>query len=174
MRSVEVRHLDSPPKITRPKRIHPRRLLPFVAEGKERGIHSLSPRAFIALRQDAAPDIQVALNTTLTLPAQKQTSSNVNEPSVSVVDDIAFFTGNWYAAISTDGGETWRDAELGEDFGRFAFRVFRFDFVPPRPGRYQVMARANNTIGQTQAEKLIFNPAGYHNNVVRPLTVNAL
>jgi len=36
------------------------------------------------------------------------------------------------------------------------------------------MARASNTIGQTQAEKLIFNPAGYHNNVVRPVTVNAV
>jgi cytochrome c len=26
-------------------------------------------------------------------------------------------------------------------------------------------------IGQTQAEALIFNPAGYHNNVIRPLTI---
>jgi len=76
--------------------------------------------------------------------------------------------------ISTDGGETWREAELGEDIGRFAFRVFRFDFVPPQPGRYQVMARASNTIGQTQAEKLIFNPPGYHNNVARPVIVNAV
>ena len=76
--------------------------------------------------------------------------------------------------ISTDGGETWREAELGEDVGRFAFRLFRFDFVPPRAGRYQVMAGASNTIGLTQAEKLIFNPAGYHNNVVRPVTVNAV
>ena len=70
--------------------------------------------------------------------------------------------------------ETWREAELGKDVGRFAFRVFRFAFAPPRPGRYQVMARPSNTIGQTQAQKLIFNPAGYHNNVVRPLTVNAV
>ena len=76
--------------------------------------------------------------------------------------------------ISTDGGDTWREAELGKDVGRFAFRVFRFAFVPPRPGRYQVMARASNAVGQTQAEKLIFNPAGYNNNVVRPLTVNAV
>lgn len=108
MRSVEVRHLDSPPKIVRPKRIHLRRLLPFVAEGKERGVHSQTPRAFIALREDVAPDIQVVLNTPLTQPAQKQTSSNVNEPSVSMVDDIVFFTGNWYASISTDGGQTFQ------------------------------------------------------------------
>jgi hypothetical protein len=76
--------------------------------------------------------------------------------------------------ISTDGGDSWREAELGEDVGRFAFRIFRFSFAPPRPGRYRVMARANNAIGQTQASELIFNPAGYNNNVVRPLTVNAV
>jgi hypothetical protein len=76
--------------------------------------------------------------------------------------------------ISTDGGENWREAELGRDVGRFAFRIFRYAFAPSRPGRYQVMARASNAIGQTQAAELIFNPAGYHNNVVRPLTVNAV
>src|SRR4051794_36702714 len=88
LRTVEVRHVDSPPKITRPKRIHPRRLLPFVAEGRERAVHSLSSRVLIASRAEAAPDIQVVLNTPLTQPAQNRTSSNVNEPSVSVVDEI--------------------------------------------------------------------------------------
>jgi DMSO/TMAO reductase YedYZ molybdopterin-dependent catalytic subunit len=76
--------------------------------------------------------------------------------------------------ISVDGGQMWREAELGKDFGRFAFRAFRFPFTPLRAGKYQVMARAGNGVGQTQAESLIFNPAGYHNNVVRPLTVNVL
>jgi hypothetical protein len=76
--------------------------------------------------------------------------------------------------ISLDGGQDWRAAELGKDVGRFAFRAFRFPFTPPRAGKYQVMARAGNGVGQTQADKLIFNPAGYHNNVVRPLTVNVV
>jgi len=34
-----------------------------------------------------------------------------------------------------------------------------------------IIAKASNRVGQTQTEKLIFNPAGYHNNVVRPVTV---
>jgi DMSO/TMAO reductase YedYZ molybdopterin-dependent catalytic subunit len=76
--------------------------------------------------------------------------------------------------ISIDGGEVWREAELGQDVGRFAFRSFRFSFTPPRAGKYQVMARASNGVGQVQAEKLIFNPGGYHNNVIRPLTINVL
>ena len=76
--------------------------------------------------------------------------------------------------ISVDGGEAWREAELGKDIGRFAFRSFQFPFTPPRVGKYQVLARASNAVGQTQADKLIFNPAGYHNNVIRPLTINVL
>jgi DMSO/TMAO reductase YedYZ molybdopterin-dependent catalytic subunit len=76
--------------------------------------------------------------------------------------------------ISVDGGEAWREATLGNDFGRFAFRAFRLPFAPPRAGKYQVLARASNGVGQTQADALIFNPAGYHNNVIRPLTVNVL
>jgi DMSO/TMAO reductase YedYZ molybdopterin-dependent catalytic subunit len=77
-------------------------------------------------------------------------------------------------AMSADGGETWRDAELGKDIGRFAFRSFRFPFAPGRAGKHQVMAKASNSLGQTQADKLIFNPAGYHNNVPRPLTINVV
>jgi DMSO/TMAO reductase YedYZ molybdopterin-dependent catalytic subunit len=76
--------------------------------------------------------------------------------------------------VSVDGGGTWREAELGTDVGRFSFRAFRSRFSPPRAGTYQVLARASNGAGQTQAEKLIFNPAGYHNNVPRPLTINVV
>jgi DMSO/TMAO reductase YedYZ molybdopterin-dependent catalytic subunit len=76
--------------------------------------------------------------------------------------------------FSVDGGQVWREAELGKNAGRFAFRAFSFPFTPQSAGVYQVMARASNSVGQTQVEKLIFNPAGYHNNVIRPLTVNVL
>lgn len=73
--------------------------------------------------------------------------------------------------VTTDGGKTWRGADLGKDYGRFAFRPWSFRFTPPKVGMYQVMAKASNSIGQTQVQDLIFNPAGYHNNVMRPLTI---
>jgi len=107
-RVVQVRHLDAPPTIKRPKRIHPRRLLPFVKEGIERNVHSCNTRAMIARPEDATQDIQIVLNTPLTQPAQNSTSSNVGEPSVSVNNDVVFLTGNWYASISTDGGNTFK------------------------------------------------------------------
>ena len=77
-------------------------------------------------------------------------------------------------AVSPDGGKSWREAVLGEDHGRFAFRQWSFRFTPAKPGVVTVMARASNAIGQTQAEALIFNPAGYHNNIVRPYAVTVL
>jgi hypothetical protein len=107
-KSVELRHLDAPPKITRPKRIHPRRLLPFVREGKERPTHSLNARAVIRHADDPMQEIRVLANTELTQPGQNHTAGAVGEPSVSVNGDIVFYTGNWYAAVSTDRGQTFK------------------------------------------------------------------
>jgi hypothetical protein len=107
-RPVRVEHLGAPPRITRPKSIHPRRLLPFVAEGQERPFHSLNTRAIIHSPKDAAQDIQILLNTSLAQPAQNRTASNVGEPSVSVNEDVVFYTGNWYAALSVDGGKSFK------------------------------------------------------------------
>ncbi len=75
--------------------------------------------------------------------------------------------------VSTDNGASWQAATLGPDLGRFAFRAWSYRFAPKTPGNHTIMAKASNVIGQTQAESLIFNPAGYHDNVVRPLTIVA-
>jgi hypothetical protein len=74
--------------------------------------------------------------------------------------------------VSTDNGKTWSEAKLGADLGRFAFRPWSFDLNAKR-GKVTVMANAINAIGQTQTSTLIFNPAGYHNNVMQRLTLNA-
>jgi hypothetical protein len=39
-------------------------------------------------------------------------------------------------------------------------------------GKYTVMAKATNRLGQTQTFELIANPAGYHHNVIQQITVN--
>jgi DMSO/TMAO reductase YedYZ molybdopterin-dependent catalytic subunit len=74
--------------------------------------------------------------------------------------------------VSTDGGKTWAAAKLGEDLGRFAFRPWSFD-VTARKGKNTVMVNATNKLGQSQTSELIFNPAGYHNNVMQSITLNA-
>jgi DMSO/TMAO reductase YedYZ molybdopterin-dependent catalytic subunit len=74
--------------------------------------------------------------------------------------------------VSADGGKSWTPAALGKDLGRFAFRTFSYALTAKR-GANTVMVRASNAAGQTQTEKLIWNPAGYHHNVVQSLTLNA-
>lgn len=74
--------------------------------------------------------------------------------------------------VSTDGGMTWSSATLGEDLGRYAFRPWTFNLAA-KSGKNSVMVNATNKIGQTQTSALIFNPAGYHNNVMQSITLVA-
>jgi DMSO/TMAO reductase YedYZ molybdopterin-dependent catalytic subunit len=73
--------------------------------------------------------------------------------------------------VSLDGGKTWQPASLGNDSGRFAFRAFSLHTGKLAPGNYVVSSRATNNAGETQADKLKFNPAGYHNNVPQQIAV---
>jgi sulfite dehydrogenase len=72
--------------------------------------------------------------------------------------------------VSTDGGKTWGAATLGQDLGRYAFRPWSFDLSAKR-GKNTVMVNATNKIGQSQTSELIFNPAGYHNNVMQNIAL---
>ena len=74
--------------------------------------------------------------------------------------------------VSTDGGKTWSSATLGQDLGPYAFRTWNFE-ITAKKGKNSVMVNATNNIGQTQTAALIFNPAGYHNNVIQNLTLVA-
>jgi hypothetical protein len=73
--------------------------------------------------------------------------------------------------ISTDGGSTWHSADLGKDHGNFSLRQWTFRFQPKGRGKYPVMAKASNRAGSTQTIELIWNPAGYHNNVLHKIDV---
>jgi len=74
--------------------------------------------------------------------------------------------------VSTDGGKTWGSATLGQDIGRFAFRPWSFE-LSAKKGKNSVTVNAINKLGQSQTTELIFNPAGYHNNVMQNLTLVA-
>jgi DMSO/TMAO reductase YedYZ molybdopterin-dependent catalytic subunit len=73
--------------------------------------------------------------------------------------------------VSLDGGKTWQQASLGKDLGRFAFRAFNLQTGKMPAGNYIVSSRATNNAGETQVDKLKFNPAGYHNNVPQQIAV---
>ncbi len=75
--------------------------------------------------------------------------------------------------LSTDGGKTWGAARLGRDMGRYAWRQWFFSWKPEKPGPYSLMAKATNTIGESQPFDDLWNPSGYLWNKVekRPVTV---
>ena len=73
--------------------------------------------------------------------------------------------------MSINAGKSWRPAELGPDLGRYAWRQWSYGIPAPEAGDYVVMAKATNRVGASQTFELVFNPAGYHNNVVQRLRV---
>jgi DMSO/TMAO reductase YedYZ molybdopterin-dependent catalytic subunit len=75
-------------------------------------------------------------------------------------------------AYSVDGGQTWREAMLGDDLGRYSFREFTFGFTPEK-GKYDLRVRAWNRSGQSQPLEALWQPAGYMRNVVEKVVVTA-
>ena len=76
--------------------------------------------------------------------------------------------------VSIDGGQTWEHAALGADLGRHSFRPWSHAIGPREPGPLTVMARATNVQGATQPAAAIFNPGGYHNNVIANVVIQVI
>jgi DMSO/TMAO reductase YedYZ molybdopterin-dependent catalytic subunit len=76
--------------------------------------------------------------------------------------------------ISTDGRQSWRDAQLGRDLGRFAWREFSLPLDTSRTGPLEVAVRARSRSGLQQPEKLTFNAAGYHDNIVQSVSLRVV
>ncbi|TDE85630.1 molybdopterin-dependent oxidoreductase [Deinococcus sp. S9] len=73
--------------------------------------------------------------------------------------------------VSTDGGKTWRNARLGQDLGKYAFRPWSFAWTPKQPGQYTLAVRATDVSGATQTDQPIWNPSGYLWNTIERQTV---
>ena len=73
--------------------------------------------------------------------------------------------------VSTDGGETWAPAELGDTaLGRWAWRgwSFRWDAAP---GEHVLCCRARDAAGNEQPPEAPWNLGGYMNNAVQRVSV---
>jgi len=101
--------------------------------------------------------------------------STVKAATTTLVRGIAFDDGQGIREVlfSTDGGRNWRAAELGQSLGNYAFREWTIPWDPPKAGRYALMARATNRLGQSQPLEPLWNPAGYMRNCVEPVNVSA-
>jgi sulfite dehydrogenase len=103
-----------------------------------------------------------------------QNGARVPAGHALAVRGIAFDGGQGIheAAYSTDGGQSWRAATLGQDLGRYSFREFTFGFAPDR-GEYDLRVRAWNRSGHSQPTEALWQPAGYMRNVVESVKVTA-
>jgi len=123
--------------------------------------------------ETSTPITEMVVNSLITAPAQPGVVMHGGAPIE--VRGVAWDGGYGIAfvEVSHDDGATWRRAELARDLGRFSWRQWRYRFQPDRPGKHTIMARATNRAGTTQTLDLIFNPAGYHNNVVQRVDIIA-
>ncbi len=63
--------------------------------------------------------------------------------------------------VSADGGKTWGEARLGEDKGKYSWVQWFYPWKPANPGKHTLMAKATNSIGESQPFEGLWNPAGY-------------
>jgi sulfite oxidase len=87
----------------------------------------------------------------------------------------AFAGGDRHVArvdVSADGGRSWRQAELLEQLGRWAWRLWRAEF-DLAPGDHELVVRAWDSAAAIQPEHAatLWNPKGYVNNAWGRITV---
>jgi DMSO/TMAO reductase YedYZ molybdopterin-dependent catalytic subunit len=68
--------------------------------------------------------------------------------------------------VSTDGGKTWQEAQLGKDEGKYGFRQWHAEAALSAPGKYSVLVRCTNENGMVQPSTPNWNPGGYMRNVI--------
>ena len=72
--------------------------------------------------------------------------------------------------VSTNGGTTWFDAELGPAGSRWGWRRWTADW-DAQPGQYVLCCRASDEAGHVQPLEPAWNVGGYANNAVHRVAV---
>ena len=116
----------------------------------------------------------VALNSDVLSPIDGQTVA----AGAVEVRGYAFAGGERYVArvdVSLDAGETWVQAEMLDDLGRWAWRHWRAT-VELAPGEHEIVVRAWDSSAATQpeTEAALWNPKGYVNNARPRVRVRAV
>ncbi len=73
--------------------------------------------------------------------------------------------------VSTDGGQSFTEAQLGETLGEAAWRGWSFEWEAPA-GEHVLCSRAGDGAGNTQPLEPAWNLKGYSNNAVERISVS--
>lgn len=100
--------------------------------------------------------------------------ARVKPHAETLVNGIAFDGGYGVRTVlfSSNGGESWSEARLGPDLGRYSFREWRIAARLER-GEHHLKVCAINRIGQSQPMEPLRNQAGYMRNSVEGVRVIA-
>jgi len=74
--------------------------------------------------------------------------------------------------VSTDGGTSWEDAQLGREHAKYAWRLWNYLWKVSKSGRYTIMSRATDSRGRVQPMTADWNPSGYLYNAIDQIKVN--
>ncbi|MBV8051295.1 MAG: sulfite oxidase [Acidobacteriaceae bacterium] len=74
--------------------------------------------------------------------------------------------------VSTDGGTSWEDAQLGREQAKYAWRLWSYLWNVPKSGEYTIMSRATDSQGRVQPASVDWNPSGYFYNAIDQVKVN--
>jgi sulfite dehydrogenase (cytochrome) subunit A len=122
---------------------------------------------------ETTPITEILVNSLIVSP---QAGARLRRGARAELTGKAWDNGAGIAAVevSTDGRRSWRNATLGRDLGRFAWREFRMPLDTATAGPLEVAVRARSRSGAQQPDKLTFNPSGYHDNIVQTLSVEVI
>ena len=118
---VEIAYRPAALPAARTSGVPTRRHIPIVPPGPE--VPDPDPTAPLGVTEPEGPrlraagpassgsapdDLVIAQQTKLDSAADNGAASQVCEPSVAVNEDVVFYTGNWFAAVSLDAGRTFQ------------------------------------------------------------------
>jgi DMSO/TMAO reductase YedYZ molybdopterin-dependent catalytic subunit len=73
--------------------------------------------------------------------------------------------------VSGDGGEGWMDATLDAPASPSGPTLWTCEWTPPGTGEFELVARAEDSSGEVQPLKPVWNGLGYANNVVHRVRI---
>jgi sulfite dehydrogenase (cytochrome) subunit A len=118
-------------------------------------------------RADTTPITEILVNSLVT---SHESGAKLARGSHAALHGWAWDNGAGIAKVEvSQTGQTWQEAELERDIGRFAWRGFSWKLDTSKTGSLPLAVRATSRSGAQQAEKLTPNPSGYHHNLIQRL-----
>jgi DMSO/TMAO reductase YedYZ molybdopterin-dependent catalytic subunit len=119
---------------------------------------------------DTTPVTDILVNSLVTNPLN---GAKLRRGAPVVIEGWAWDGGSGIerVEISLDDGASWLAAQLGTDYGRFAWRGFRHVHEHPASGTLRFAVRATSRAGSSQPEGVTPNASGYYHNAIPRIAV---